>query len=115
MCASDRQQTQFYDDQDRKPNWKFRTKCATKDDHTKGNDNETKSYDYNLRARPLAGGGLCNSLTKQRSGFGVGVLRAKGTFPCDEGVLGVHGASRFLLHVHVLEPRGDQGRLEGLL
>jgi hypothetical protein len=59
--------------------------------------------------------GLCNSLPEHGSGFGIGVLRAKQTSPFDEGVFGVHGPRRFLLHVHALESRGDQGRLEGLL
>ncbi len=34
---------------------------------------------------------------------------------CDQGLLGVHGCSRRLLHDQNLEPGGDQGRLEGLL
>ena len=29
-----------------------------------------------------------------------------------EGVLGIHGRGRFLLHDHVVEPRCDRGRLE---
>ncbi len=47
--------------------------------------------------------------------IGRGGLAAQGEPPRHQGVLGLHGPGRGLLHDHVLEPQGDPGRLQGHL
>ena len=42
------------------------------------------------------------------------VLPEKRVATSDEGVFGIHGPGRFLLHDHEIEPRANHSRLKGI-
>src|SRR5215467_13730198 len=94
--------------------WSSLNENSQLDDHEKGTNREIERSDHDRR--PRAGRGLCSPdlLAERGSGLGIG-SRAKRTTPAGERMLAVLGHIRWLLHVHVLESRADQGRLEGLL
>src|SRR4030095_14715507 len=89
------------------------TRPESEDPSAKEKTHDDQDPDSDLRPPPRVG---CRPDPRAEHGsLGIGVLRARPSTPCDEGVLRIHWRRRLILYDHVLEPREDRGRLEGPL